>query len=138
MKDHLTAGVALVLVRGYSWSPVPPPNIMAATFFGSTASFLKNGAWKICSSQMHVSHNPIRNKKWKIKPNPLIYYEMSPWNESMEQLIDLLWICAEKRSKWCKECVFLTLVSEEMYTFKRAPQILWFCQMVFRISLSWS
>lgn len=56
MSSDLTAGLALLLVRGKSLVPAPPPKIIEATVFGSASGFSRIGAWKfyIASTKEHV------------------------------------------------------------------------------------
>lgn len=45
--ELLTAGLALLRVRGKSLVPAPPPNMIAATVLGSAACFSNIDAWKV-------------------------------------------------------------------------------------------
>jgi hypothetical protein len=43
-KYFLTAGIAALLVRGKSSAPVPPPNMIEATFLGFASCLYNSGA----------------------------------------------------------------------------------------------
>lgn len=50
---RLTAGVAARLVRGKSLAPLPPPRMIAATFFGSAFFLSNNDVCILCNQKQN-------------------------------------------------------------------------------------